>query len=207
MLDQARVIDRLLPGARVVAVGAVALVVGAAFAAGPSPAPATTTPTAPVLAPPAAPPGVVDGKTHALAPVAPADYHAKVVAPHAGKVVVVAFWASYCAPCMEELPGLVALDAARDDVALALVSTDPKEWRGKAQAALAKLKVPTKGVPLWWADAADPQPFIEAVDKSWAGELPFTVVYDAKGRSAVVLSGEQTKAAFEAAVARARAAP
>jgi thiol-disulfide isomerase/thioredoxin len=138
-------------------------------------------------------------KAPVLQPVAPADYVARVVQPHAGKVLVVAFWASYCAPCMEELPSLVALDAARKDVDLVLVSTDPKEWRGKAGKAIAKVR----GVPLFWVDAPDPQPFIDVVDPAWQGELPYAVVYDGKGARVVSLSGAQDQAAVEAAIVKA----
>ena len=47
----------------------------------------------------------------------------------------------------------------------------------------------------------DDQDFIESVDPKWGGELPFTVLYGPDGRKAKVLSGKQSYADFERAVA------
>jgi len=38
------------------------------------------------------------------------------LASHRGKWVVVNFWATWCAPCIKEMPELSALDQGRDDV-------------------------------------------------------------------------------------------
>ena len=43
----------------------------------------------------------------------------------------------------------------------------------------------------------DDQEFIEAVDSSWGGELPFSVLYDRSGRKVRVFSGELEIAAVE----------
>jgi cytochrome c biogenesis protein CcmG, thiol:disulfide interchange protein DsbE len=41
-----------------------------------------------------------------------------------GKVVVLNLWASWCAPCIEELPSLLALQRKMPDLAIVAVSTD-----------------------------------------------------------------------------------
>jgi thiol-disulfide isomerase/thioredoxin len=57
-------------------------------------------------------------------PVTLVDYEGfqKVVAAHRGKVVVVDCWATWCAPCLEELPHLVELRRAHDAEKLACIT-------------------------------------------------------------------------------------
>jgi len=52
------------------------------------------------------------------------------------------------------------------------------------------------------AKGGDDQDFIDAVDKSWGGELPFTVLYDRAGRKAQVLSGKHSYAELEREVGK-----
>ncbi len=62
---------------------------------------------------------------------------------------------------------------------------------------LAEQKVPFVS---WLAKTRDPQDFIDAVDPSWDGSLPYTMIYDRGGKVAARLSGLQTEASFAEAV-------
>jgi len=148
------------------------------------------------------------GRPAAGAPVKlvkPEQYRSRVVAAKKGRVVLVNFWATWCEPCREEMPALVA--AAKGfparDVAVALVSTDSLKKTRDVQKFLAAAKVP---FVCWQAKSPDPQLFIEAVDRTWNGAVPYTLVYDRKGELAARLAGPQTERSFSEAVRKALAA-
>jgi thiol-disulfide isomerase/thioredoxin len=136
--------------------------------------------------------------------VKPEQYRARVVAAKKGRVLLVNFWATWCEPCREEMPVLVS--AARGfsskDLAVALVSTDSLKKTPEVQKFLASRKIP---FVCWQAKSPDPQRFIDAVDKSWSGAVPYTLVYDRKGELVARLAGPQTERSFGEAVRKALA--
>jgi thiol-disulfide isomerase/thioredoxin len=126
----------------------------------------------------------------------PEDYQSRIVAGRKGRVLLVNFWATWCEPCREEMPDLVA--AAKKfpskDLAVVLVSLDSQKT-GPTQVPkfLKEQKVPFVS---WLAKTRDPQDFIDTVDRTWDGSLPYTLVYGRDGKIAVRLSGLQTEASF-----------
>ena len=46
------------------------------------------------------------------------------LADYRGKIVMVNFWASWCGPCIQETPGLLALHHERPDIAIVGISID-----------------------------------------------------------------------------------
>jgi thiol-disulfide isomerase/thioredoxin len=136
--------------------------------------------------------------------VKPEQYRARVVAAKKGRVVLVNFWATWCDPCREEMPALVsaAKGFSSKDLAVALVSTDSLKKTQDVQKFLAVGKIP---FVCWQAKSPDPQRFIDAVDKTWNGLLPYTLVYDRKGELVARLAGPQTEKTFGEAVRKALA--
>ncbi len=68
---------------------------------------------------------------------------------HRGKVVVLAFWASWCGPCRLELPALDELQKSRSDMAVFAVNVDRQ--RSAAERFLRKVPV---DLPIVWDNTA-----------------------------------------------------
>lgn len=91
-------------------------------------------------------------------------------------VYVVNFWATWCAPCVKELPefGKLQQQYAGRPVKVILVSLDFKEsYPEKLSAYVAK-----KGIrpEVRWFSETDANVFIPKIDAAWSGALPGTLV-------------------------------
>ncbi len=101
-----------------------------------------------------------------------------------GKVVVVNFWATWCAPCKVEMPTLAALSQAyrAKGVEVVAISLDKPDDNDLAKATLADL---SKGALPFYQGKNYDLPFEVGVDF-----FPTTIVYDRKGAEVARLSGE-----------------
>ena len=59
----------------------------------------------------------------------------------AGKVLLVNFWASWCRPCIEELPGIQRLIEAMADAPFAVIVVNVGETERRVQAAVRRLRM------------------------------------------------------------------
>jgi thiol-disulfide isomerase/thioredoxin len=98
------------------------------------------------------------------------------------KIYVVNFWATWCAPCVKELPYFEALNKTYKDknVEVLLVSLDfPRHYEKKLKPFIKKNKLESKVVAL---DDTDSNTWIPAIDKDWSGAIPATIIYNSKER-------------------------
>ncbi|WGD35166.1 TlpA disulfide reductase family protein [Olleya sp. YS] len=96
------------------------------------------------------------------------------------KTYVVNFWATWCAPCVKELPYFEKLnkDYANKKVEVILVSLDfPKHLETKLKPFLAKHKLKSEVILL---NDVDSNTWIPKVDKDWSGAIPATIIYNQK---------------------------
>lgn len=135
-----------------------------------------------------------------LSPVTDRDFSAKVLGPRKGKAVLVSFWASYCAPCLGELPALIAMKKTvqKKGGDIVFVNVDPPGDPAQIHKVLARQNLPA--FESFQVMNEDPQPFIDAVDKKWMGEVPYAAVFGRDGALRLGLSGEQTAAELQRAI-------
>lgn len=99
----------------------------------------------------------------------------------AGRVVVVNFWASWCPPCLEELPELNALHSRLEGEGAVVLALNVDRARGPALGAVRKLGLT---LPV----ALDPKQ--SAVEAYAPPGLPATYVVDREGIVRSVRNGE-----------------
>jgi thiol-disulfide isomerase/thioredoxin len=125
--------------------------------------------------------------------------YASLVASHKGKILLVEFWATWCAPCREELPRIAALATALPVGSLQLVTVSADEPEQTA-AALQFLRAAHAPPPFWQDTSEDHDRFINSVDPSWSGALPAVFLYGRSGRLVHSFLGEVSIPELEAAI-------
>lgn len=124
-----------------------------------------------------------------------------MIESHRGKVVLVNFWATWCAPCRAEMPALVALERKfrPKGLVLASVSADEPEQRKQAAAFLSRYGVAR---PAYLKQSTDDEAFINAVSPRWSGALPASFLYDRSGRLVRSFIGETKTETLEQEISK-----
>ena len=95
------------------------------------------------------------------------------------RIQVINFWATWCGPCIKELPLFEKLQAERTDILVRLVSLDmdldpdPQKVRSFA----ARKKLHSEVLIL---DERNPNEWIDKLEKTWSGAIPATLLINNK---------------------------
>jgi len=104
----------------------------------------------------------------------------RTLADYRGKVVLLNFWASWCPPCLREMPSMERLRVKMAGRPLTIVALDSAETPEEVKAYLSRMKL---GFPI----LLDPDGSNTRRWKVFA--LPTTFLLDAEGRIRYVLTG------------------
>lgn len=132
-------------------------------------------------------------------PISAAEFR-QLLVHHKGKVVLVNLWATWCAPCLKELPELAKLQEqykAQGLQVLAVTLDEPeiletrvkRLWHERAAS-----------LPAYLQTEASHDKFVSVIDPAWAEIMPTNYVLDRAGKLKATLTGGKTLAEFEAAI-------
>jgi thiol-disulfide isomerase/thioredoxin len=107
---------------------------------------------------------------------------------------VVNFWATWCAPCIKELPSFEQLNTtyAKQKVKVLLVSMDNASLLDKkVKPFIAKRALKSEVVLL---NEPDPNSWINKLDPKWSGAIPFTLMVNNQKKKRQAFEQEFTQA-------------
>lgn len=116
----------------------------------------------------------------------------EIIKAEAEDIKVINFWATWCAPCIKELPYFEALPEQMEnrDISVTLINIDFVEKLDKVNSFIDKKNITSKVLLL---DDIDYNSWIDRVDPSWSGAIPATLIIDRKKGTKKFIEGELTQ--------------
>lgn len=102
------------------------------------------------------------------------DDFEKAILKNDDKIYVINFWATWCAPCVKELPYFEKLNLENKNVQVILVSLDSqKDLEKKLIPFIQKKKITADVILL---GDKDYNTWLNKIDQSWSGSIPATLL-------------------------------
>jgi thiol-disulfide isomerase/thioredoxin len=123
----------------------------------------------------------------------------KLLDARRGKVIVLNLWATWCAPCLREIPDLVRLEAELAPRGVALIGVSMDEPDDGARVAEFRAKY-FPAFPTWLRSERELDAIASVVDPAWNEVLPTTYLLGRDGKVARRVQGAKTHEEFRALI-------
>lgn len=90
------------------------------------------------------------------------------------------FWATWCKPCILEMPHFDNLEAENKDIKVYFISLDFKQDFEKVEKFLAKRNFKSE---VFYLDEKDPDSYLRKVSPNWSGAIPATLFVTDLGKT------------------------
>jgi thiol-disulfide isomerase/thioredoxin len=123
----------------------------------------------------------------------------KLIKAPSEKIQVINFWATWCGPCVKEMPLIEKVGQERTDIRITLVSMDLEldENPDKVFKFVERKQLKSDVIIL---DAPDPNSWIDKIEKEWNGSLPATIVINTKTGKRVFAGKELKEGELESLI-------
>lgn len=107
---------------------------------------------------------------------------------------VINLWATWCAPCVKELPYFDAVGQAHQDKKFKMILMAVEDDMEKVKRFISLKKIKTE---VWFLDETDANMWIPKIDSDWQGELPVTLFRNTAASKNTFHSGQMSREELE----------
>lgn len=101
----------------------------------------------------------------------------KILESQNDEIQIINFWATWCGPCVKELPLFENLGKINPNIRVTLISLDFAEEFEKVNAFIKRKKMTSTVLLL---DEVDYNKWIDRVDRTWSGAIPATLIINSR---------------------------
>ncbi len=123
-----------------------------------------------------------------------------VLAAHHGEVVLVNLWATWCKPCIKEIPDLVRLQQKYHDKKFTVIAVSLDDLEDLDSKVRPFIREKSPDFIHYLQKEDDPEKFVSVMDSAWEGIVPTNFLFDREGKLKGKLLGGKSFEEFETAV-------